>query len=156
MFGIHADDLSRLFDPPRRRRERPVPGSTTQTLRALTDLGESVASGVHIIYASVRLYLCVTMEPRPEAVDAQAERDRRTAAGMFAVDRNWSAAEVNARWGRRAVLTDGEGNVLSEAMAGARGMTDAGAREVFFEFNAMGVYPERMYLRSGETRLRVR
>ena len=157
MFGIRAEDLSRLFEPPKRRqRERPVPGSTTQTLRALTDLGESVASGVHVIDASVRIYLCVTMEPTPEALEAQAERDRRTAAGMFAVDRNWSAAEVNARWGRRAVLTDGEGNVLSEAMAGARGMTDAGAREVFFEFNAMGVYPERMYLRSGETRLRVR
>ena len=157
MFGFHADELTRLFDSKqRRRRERPVPGSTTQTLRALTDLGESVASGVHIIYASVRLYLCVTMEPRPEAVDAQAERDRRTAAGMFAVDRNWSAAEVNARWARHAVLTDGEDNVLEAAMSGARGLTDVGAKEVFFEFNALEAYPERMYLRSGKTRVRVR
>ena len=41
-------------------------------------------------------------------------------------------------------------------MSGARGMTDVGAKEVFFEFNALEAYPERMYLRSGETRVRIR
>ena len=96
------------------------------------------------------------MEVKPDALAAQLERDRRTAAGMFDVDENWSAAEVNARWARRAVLTDGEGNLLDAAMAGARGVTDVGAREVFFEYNAMDSYPERMYLAAGDTRVRVR
>ena len=41
-------------------------------------------------------------------------------------------------------------------MAGARGVTDVGAREVFFEYNAMDSYPERMYLAAGDTRVRVR
>ena len=54
------------------------------------------------------------------------------------------------------MLTDGEGRVLRGAMHGARGMTDAGAREVFFEFSALDTYPERMYLQSGDTRVRVR
>ena len=57
------------------------------------------------------------------------------------MDENWSAAEVNARWGKRAVLTDGSGRVLDHAVLGARGMTDAGAREVFFEFNALEQLP---------------
>ena len=37
------------------------------------------------------------------------------------MDENWSAAEVNARWGKRAVLTDGSGRVLDHAVLGARG-----------------------------------
>ena len=133
-------------------------GKTTAaaTLRALVDVGESVVSNVHVIYSSVRLYLCVTMEVKPDALAAQAERDRRTAAGMFEVDENWSAAEVNRRWARRAVLTDGEGNPLDAAMAGARGVTDVGAKEVFFEYNAMESYPERMYLAADGVRVRVR
>ncbi len=136
------------------KRERPK--SMTATLRALTDLGESIASGVHAIYSPVRLYLCVTMEPKPDALRAQMEADRRAAAGLFEVDENWSAAEVNARWAKRATLTDGEGNVLWRAVTGARGLTDTGAREVFFEFNAMETYPEAMYLVSGDTRVRVK
>lgn len=136
--------------------QRKTPDSTTMTMRALSDLGDSVASSVHVIASPTRLYLCVTMEVKPDALRAQIEADRRAAKGMFDVDENWSAAEVNARWGKHAVLTDGEGNVLYRAMDGARGMTDAGACEVFFEFNAMDVYPETMYLANGHTRVKVR
>lgn len=151
--------IKRLFEPADRRRAAPkreVPGNTTATIRALSDLGESVASGVHAIYAPVRLYLCVTMEPKPDALRAQMEADRKAAAGRIAIDENWSAAEINARWARHATLVDGEGNVLERAVCGARGLTDVGAREVFFEFGAMDVYPEDMYLASGDTRVRVR
>lgn len=35
-------------------------------------------------------------------------------------------------------------------------MTDVGAREVFFEFNALDHYPETMYLAVGDARVRVR
>ena len=136
--------------------KREAPPSTTATMRALTDLGESIASNVHAIYTQTRLFLCVTMEPKPDALDAQAEADKRLAAGQFRVDRLWSAASVNARWARGAVLTDGEGRVLRGAMHGARGMTDVGAREVFFEFSALDAYPERRDLQSGDTRVRVR
>ena len=155
-FGVTA--LSQLFAQPvrRSRAQTKGTGSETATLRALVDVGESVVSNVHAIYSSVRLYLCVTMEVKPEALAAQAELDRRTAAGMFEVDENWSAAEVNARWARRAVLTDGEGRPLEAAMAGARGVTDVGAREVFFEYNALESYPERMYLAVDGARVRVR
>ncbi len=133
-----------------------APGSVTRTMRALSDLGESVASSTHVIYGVVRLYLCVTMEPKPDALCAQIERDRRAAKGMFRVDEMWSAAEVNARWARNAVLTDSEGNEIALANAGARGMTDFGAKEVFFEFNALDIYPEKMYLQNGDTRIRIR
>lgn len=133
-----------------------TPDSTTMTMRALSDLGESIASSVHIIASPTRLYLCVTMEVKPDALRAQMEADRRAAKGMFEVDENWSAAEVNARWGKSAVLTDGDGNLLHRAMEGARGMTDAGAKEVFFEFNALDAYPEAMYLVNGHTRVKVR
>lgn len=128
----------------------------TATMRALCDLGESVATGVHAIYTPARLYLCVTMTPKPEALERQAEQDRRTAAGHFRVDRLWSAATVNARWARGAVLTDGAGRELYGAMRGARGMTDAGAREVFFEFGALDAYPDVMYLQNGDAKIRVR
>ena len=155
-FGVMA--LSQLFAQPVRRSrvQTKAPGGETATLRALVDVGESIVSSVHVIYSSVRLYLCVTMEVKPEALSAQAEADRRTAAGMFEVDENWSAAEVNRRWARRAVLTDGEGNPLDAAMAGARGVTDVGAKEVFFEYNALESYPERMYLNVDGVRVRVR
>ena len=142
--------------PPPALAKRNTPASTTATMRALTDLGESIASNVHAIYTQTRLFLCVTMEPKPEALDAQAAADKKLAAGQFRVDRLWSAASVNARWARSAVLTDGEGHVLQSAMHGARGMTDAGAKEVFFEFSALDAYPERMYLQNGDTRVRVR
>lgn len=139
-------------EPPRRR----AASNTTTSMRALTDLGESIAASVHVIEASARLYLCVAMEPKPDALAAQMEKDRRMAAGMFEVDRTWSAAEVNKRWAKDAVLIDEEGHVLSGAMAGARGMTDAGAKEVFFEFNALDIYPEKVYLTNGKTRVRVK
>ena len=139
-------------EPPRRK----TAPSTTASLRALTDLGESMAASVHVIEASSRMYLCVAMEPKPDALAAQMERDRRMAAGMFAVDRTWSAAEVNKRWAKDAVLIDGDGYPLRRAMAGARGMTDAGAKEVFFEFNALDTYPEKVYLANGDARVQVR
>lgn len=139
-------------EPPRRR----ATTSTTTSLRALTDLGESIAASVHVIEASQRLYLCVAMSPKPDALLAQMERDKRMAAGMFEVDRTWSAAEVNKRWAKEAVLTDEDGCPLHGAMNGARGMTDAGAKEVFFEFNALDMYPEKMYLSNGTTRVRVK
>lgn len=139
-------------EPPRRH----APSNTTTSMRALTDLGESIAASVHVIEASQRLYLCVAMEPKPDALAAQMEKDRRMAAGLFEVDRTWSAAEVNKRWAQGAVLEDEDGHVLTRAMNGARGMTDAGAKEVFFEFNAMESYPEKMYLSDGKTRVRVK
>ena len=55
-----------------------------------------------------------------------------------------------------AVLTDAGGQVLESAIRGARGMTDAGAREVFFEFNALDTYPEPMYLAAGDARIRIK
>ena len=138
--------------PPRRT----APSNTTTSMRALTDLGDSIAASVHVIEATTHLYLCVSMEPKPEALAAQIAKDRKMAKGMFEVDETWSAAEVNKRWARDAVLTDAQGNVIEQALLGARGMTDAGAKEVFFEFNAMDIYPESMYLSNGETRIRIR
>ena len=142
--------------PTIKRAKAPSVPSVTATMRALCDLGESIATNVHAIYTSTRLYLCVTMEPKPDALKAQFAADKRLAAGHFEVDKLWSAASVNARWARKAVLTDGEGRLLDAAVLGARGMTDAGAKEVFFEFGALDAYPERMYLSSGDTRVRVR
>ena len=139
-------------EPERRR----APSNTTTSMRALTDLGDSIAASVHVIEASAHLYLCVAMEPKPDALAAQIQKDKKMAAGMFEVDRTWSAAEVNKAWAKDAVLTDGEGNLLKRAMAGARGMTEAGAKEVFFEFNALDVYPDKVYLTNGKTRIRVK
>lgn len=159
MFSRAAQMIEKLFAPqqekPEPPRRRALPNTTT-SLRALTDLGESIAASVHVIEASQRLYLCVAMTPKPDALAMQMERDRRMAAGMFSVDRTWSAAEVNKRWAKEAVLTDEDGCPLCGAMNGARGMTDAGAKEVFFEFNAQDNYPERMYLSNGTTRVRVK
>lgn len=138
--------------PPRRS----APGNTTTSMRALTDLGESIAATVHVIEATTHLYLCVSMEPKPDALAAQIANDRKMAKGMFEVDETWSAAEVNKRWAKNAVLVDAEGNRIERAMAGARGMTEAGAKEVFFEFNALDVYPEKLYLTNGRTRVRVK
>ena len=139
-------------EPPRRS----APGNTTTSMRALTDLGESIVASVHVIEATTHLYLCVSMEPKPDALAAQMERDRKQAAGMFEVDETWSAAEVNKRWAKNAVLVDESGERLERAMAGARGMTEAGAKEVFFEFNALEYYPEKMYLTNGRSRVRVK
>lgn len=144
----------------RQKLKRHTPGanrdSATVTMRALIDVGESVAHSVHVIYSPVRLYLCVAMEVKPEALAAQQAADKKMAAGMFKVDPLWSAATVNARWARKAILTDGEGNELYAATHGARGMTDAGAKEVFFEYNALESYPEKMYLVADGIRIQVR
>ncbi len=158
MSMLAALTMNRLFGTAQKRetKHREIPGNRTATVRALSDLGESIASGVHVIYSPVRLYLCVSMQPKPEALHAQKEADRRMAAGLFDVDELWSAAAVNARWARRAFLTDGDGRVLERAVCGARGMTDDGAREAFFEFNALDPYPEAMYLTDGITRVRVK
>lgn len=138
--------------PPRRS----APGNTTTSMRALTDLGDSIAASVHVIEATTHLYLCVAMEPKPDALAAQIAKDRKMAAGMFEVDETWSAAEVNKRWAKDAVLVDAQGMRIERAMNGARGMTEAGAKEVFFEFNALDVYPEKLYLSNGRTRVRVK
>ncbi|MDO5376747.1 MAG: hypothetical protein Q4G52_00295 [Clostridia bacterium] len=159
MLYAAVTGMKKLFELGDKRRAAPrreIPGNKTATMRALSDLGESVASGVHVIYSPVRLYLCVAMEPKPDALRAQIDADQRAAKGMFEVDENWSAAEVNARWAKRATLVDGAGHVLYGAVSGARGLTDVGAKEVFFEFGAMETYPEAMYLVSGDTRVRVR
>lgn len=144
----------------RQNLKRHTPGanrdSATVTMRALIDVGESIAHSVHVIYSPVRLYLCVAMEVKPEALAAQQAADKKMAAGMFKVDPLWSAATVNARWARKATLTDGEGNELYDATHGARGMTDAGAKEVFFEYNALESYPEKMYLAADGIRIRVK
>lgn len=150
--------IGRRFAPAADRNapHRPVFLTTTARRSETADLGESVATGVHAIYGPVRLYLCVSMEPKAEALAAQREADRRQAAGLFEVDVLWSAAAVNARWARRALLVDADGGVLEAAVRGAQGMTEAGAREVFFEFNALEQYPDEMYLSDGHARLRVR
>ena len=109
-----------------------------------------------MIEATTHLYLCVAMEPKPDALAAQIAKDRKMAAGMFEVDETWSAAEVNKRWAKDAVLVDAQGNRMERAMTGARGMTEAGAKEVFFEFNALDIYPEKLYLSNGRTRVRVK
>lgn len=156
MFSFAA--ISERLNPTRKRKAMPCKATNcaTATMRALCDLGESISSSVHIIYSPVRLYLCVTMTPKPDALARQQADDKRRAAGHFEVDALWSAAEINARWARQAMLTDAQGKVLDRAMRGARGMTDAGAKEVFFEFNALESYPDAMYLCDGKTRLRVR
>lgn len=158
MLNAAASEIKRFLgiEPRKQETRRERPGNTTATMRALTDVGESIVSDVHVIYSQVRLYLCVSMEPKPEALERQMLEDQRAAAGMFEVDRLWSAAAVNARWAKKAVLTDEEGNVIARAVNGARGLTDAGAREVFFEYNALESYPEKMYLAANGTRVRVR
>lgn len=159
MIARAAQLLEKLFgkEPEKKEPERKrAPSNTTTSMRALTDLGDSIAASVHVIEANTRLYLCVAMEPKPDALAAQMERDRKQAAGMFEVDRTWSAAEVNKSWARKAVLIDGDGHILYKAMDGARGMTEAGAKEVFFEFNALDAYPEKLYLTNGKTRIRVK
>ena len=130
----------------------------TQTFRRseTADLGECVATGVHAIFSPLRMYICVSMEPKPEALAAQHEADQREAAGLFAVDAMWSAAAVNARWGRRAVLCTADGRALEGAVCGARGMTDAGAKEVFFEYHMPERCPDELYLSDGAARVRVR
>lgn len=151
--------LEKLFakEPEKKEPERRrAPSSTTTSMRALTDLGDSIASSVHVIEASSHLYLCVAMEPKPDALAAQISRDKKQAAGMFEVDRTWSAAEVNKHWAKDAMLIDADGHILNKAMDGVRGMTEAGAKEVFFEFNALDVYPEKVYLSNGKTRIRVK
>ncbi|MBQ3223241.1 MAG: hypothetical protein IJB41_06480 [Clostridia bacterium] len=139
-------------EPERRR----APSNTTTSMRALTDLGDSIAASVHVIEGPSHLYLCVAMEPKPDALAEQIQKDKKQAAGMFEVDRTWSAAEVNKSWAKDAVLIDADGHILHRAMDGARGMTEAGAKEVFFEFNALDVYPEKVYLTNGKTRIRVK
>ena len=52
--------------PPRRN----TPSNTTTSMRALTDLGDSIAASVHVIEATTHLYLCVSMEPKPDALAA--------------------------------------------------------------------------------------
>lgn len=153
LLEFFGKDRDKREEPPRHER---TADSITRTLRALTDVGDSIVSSVHVIESPTRMYLCVTMEVKPEALELQIENDRRQAKGMFEVDENWSAAEVNARWARRVTLTDEYGDVLTRAVTGARGMTDAGAKEVFFEYYALDMYPERMYLSDGESRVRVR
>ena len=148
---INEQGLNRRRHQPGANRE-----SATVTMRALVDVGESIAHSVHAIYSPIRLYLCVAMEVKPDALARQQAADKKTAAGMFRVDPLWSAAAVNARWARKAVLIDGDGNELYAATSGARGMTDAGAKEVFFEYNAMESYPERMYLVADGIRIRVK
>ena len=159
MITRAAQLLEKLFpkEPEKKEPEpRRAPSNTTTSMRALTDLGNSIAASVHVIEAPSHLYLCVAMEPKPDALAAQIQKDKKQAAGMFEVDRTWSAAEVNKRWAKDAVLVDGEGNRMERAMKGARGMTEAGAKEVFFEFNAIDVYPEKLYLTNGRTRVRVK
>ena len=151
--------LEKFFgkEPEKKEPERRhAPSNTTTSMRALTDLGDSIAASVHAIEASSHLYLCVAMEPKPDALAAQMLRDKTQAAGMCEVDRTWSAAEVNKIWARDAVLIDEDGHILRRAKDGARGMTEAGAKEVFFEFNALDTYPEKVYLSNGKTRIRVK
>ena len=80
MLSFAALSINRFFTTAPKL-ERETPGNRTATLRALSDLGESVASSVHAIYAQSRLYLCVAMQPKPEALHAQRLADKKAAAG---------------------------------------------------------------------------
>ena len=84
MLSFAALSINRFFTTAPKL-ERETPGNRTATLRALSDLGESVASSVHAIYAQSRLYLCVAMQPKPEALHAQRLADKKAAAGHFDV-----------------------------------------------------------------------
>ena len=85
MLSFAALSINRFFTTAPKL-ERETPGNRTATLLALSDLGESVASSVHAIYAQSRLYLCVAMQPKPEALHAQRLADKKAAAGHFDVD----------------------------------------------------------------------
>lgn len=80
MLAALIHDLPVWHSQKRETKHREIPGNRTATVLALSDLGESIASGVHVIYSPVRLYLCVSMQPKPEALHAQKEADRRMAA----------------------------------------------------------------------------
>jgi len=153
---MHSDDIRFEKKSPVRHTPGANRDSATTTLRALIDVGESIAHSVHVIYSPVHLYLCVAMEAKPDALSAQQATDKKMAAGMFRVDPLWSAATVNARWARKAILVDENDQEIHAATHGARGMTDAGAKEVFFEYNALESYPEKMYLAADGVRIRVR
>lgn len=149
--------MPRLLDKPLSKPAERGPVQTTTVRRSeAADLGECTAAGVHAIFTPTRLYICVAMEPKPDALAAQREADKREAAGLFEVDALWSAAAVNARWGKKAVLCSGDGQVLESAASGSRGMTDVGAKEAFFEFHMPERCPEELYLGCGSARLRVR
>ena len=78
MLSLPAFSINRIFSTVQKKSEktpREIPGNRTATLRALSDLGESVASSVHAIYSPIRLYLCVAMEPKPDARTAKPPRD---------------------------------------------------------------------------------
>ena len=80
MLSLPAFSINRIFSTVQKKSEktpREIPGNRTATLRALSDLGESVASSVHAIYSPIRLYLCVAMEPKPDALSRQHEADRK-------------------------------------------------------------------------------
>ena len=81
MLSFAALSINRFFTTAPKP-ERETPGSRTATLRALSDLGESVASSVHAIYAQSRLYLCVAMQTKPEALHAQRLADKKAAASL--------------------------------------------------------------------------
>ena len=53
--------------------------SQTATMRALVDVGESIVCSVHVIYSAARLYLCVAMEVKPEALERQQAADKKAA-----------------------------------------------------------------------------
>ena len=157
MMTIAGFAIPRLLDRPKaaQAQRRPVP-ATTMRRSETTDLGECIATGVHAIFSQTRMYICVAMEPKPDALAAQHRADQREAAGLFEVDMMWSAAAVNARWGRKATLCDAQGHVLESAVCGARGMTDAGAKEVFFEFHMPERCPDELYLSDGTAQIRIK
>ena len=65
MLSFAALSINRFFTTAPKP-ERETPGSRTATLRALSDLGESVASSVHAIYAQSRLCLLYTSDAADE------------------------------------------------------------------------------------------
>lgn len=82
MLSFAALSINRFFTTAPKL-ERETPGSRTATLRALSDLGESVASSVHAIYAQSRLYLCVAMQPSPKRFTPKGWRIKRPPQGIL-------------------------------------------------------------------------
>jgi len=78
MIAKAASRLQQFFGRDRKKNEEPprhtrTADSTTRTMRALCDVGESIVSNVHVIESPTRLYLCVSMEVKPDALAAQME-----------------------------------------------------------------------------------
>ena len=80
MLSFAALSINRFLRPRRSPNGR-RPATARRPARALRSGGERRFRAMHAIYAQSRLYLCVAMQPKPEALHAQrmADKGRRRA-----------------------------------------------------------------------------